>query len=215
MTVMEKSKTSLLVWQIAKVNLKYYFLPLFLLSVIIILLTPVLYGTTNLDRKAAAVPLEMFVSMIGMILLVPVFHPEQDDEINDVIASKYIDSIYVYFIRIACSVMGIILLVLVFALFMLGGGCEITVPLIGGTIADAMFLGGMGLLTAALTANLPVSYMIPLLYYILGITMKSKLGKINLFAMMNGNHEPDVWLFGTGILFIVLSVLIKKAAAKK
>lgn len=212
---MKKSKHILQVWQIAKSNLRHNFLPLLLLSAIIMMLTPVLFGTTNLDSKAAAVPLEMLISIIGIILLVPIFQPEQDDEIKDIIASKYIDSTYVYIIRVAYSVVGIILLVLIFSLFMLLCGCEITAELVCGTIADAMFLGAIGLLTSAVTNNLPVSFMVSLLYYVINITMKSKLGNFNLFAMMNGNYKPNSYLFVVSIIFITISILIKRGLAKK
>ncbi len=67
----EKSKGSLQVWQIAKVNFRHNFLPLLASSVLLLLLTPVLFGTTGLDHEAAAVPLEMFISVIGIILLTP------------------------------------------------------------------------------------------------------------------------------------------------
>lgn len=212
---MKKSKHILQVWQIAKANLRHNFLPLLLLSAIIMMLTPVLFGTTNLDSKAAAIPLEMLISIIGIILLVPIFQPEQDDEIKDIIASKYIDSTYVYIIRVAYSVIGIILLVLIFSLFMLLCGCEITAELVCGTIADAMFLGAIGLLTSAVTNNLPVSFMVSLLYYVINITMKSKLGNFNLFAMMNGNYKPNSYLFVVSIIFITISILIKRGLAKK
>lgn len=212
---MEKSKHNLQVWQIAKVNLRHNFLPLLLLSVIIMILTPVLFGTTNLDSKAAAVPLEIFISVIGIILLVPIFQPEQEEEIKDIIASKYIDSTYVHLVRVAYSVVGIIVLVLIFSLFMLLRGCEITITLICGTIADAMFLGSMGLLASAVTNNLPVSFMAPLLYYVINITMKSKLGNFNLFAMMNGNYKPNIGLFVTSIIFITISILIKRGLTKR
>ena len=185
---MEKSKYTLQVWQIAKVNLRHNFTPLLLLSFVLMLLTPVLFGTTNLDSKAAAVPLEMFISIIGIILLVPIFQPEQDDEIKDIVASKYVDSTYVHLIRVTYSIIGLILLVLVFSLFMFVNNCEITMELIGGTIADAMFLGSIGLLISAITNNMSVSFMIPFLYYVLNITMKSKLGNFNLFSMMSGNY---------------------------
>lgn len=179
------------------------------------ILTPILFGTTGLDSKAAAVPLEMLISIIGVILLVPIFQPEQDDEIRDIVASKYIDSTYVHLIRVAYSIIGIILLVLAFSLFMFVCGCEITIELIGGTIADAMFLGAIGLLTSAITSNTPVSFMIPLLYYVLNLTMKSKLGIFNLFAMMNGNYKPNIWIFISSLILVFVSIMIKKMFSKK
>lgn len=212
---MEKSKNTLQVWQITRVNLRHNFLPLILLATVIMILTPVLFGTTGLDSKAAAVPLEMFISIIGIILLVPIFQPEQDDEIKDIVVSKYIDSTYVHIIRGAYSIIGIILLVLAFSLFMFVCGCEITIALIGGTIADTMFLGAIGLLTSAITNNMPVSFMIPLLYYVLNLTMKSKLGNLNLFSMMTGNYQPNIWLFILSIVFIVIAILIKRVLGKK
>lgn len=212
---MKQSKHTLQVWQIAKVNLRHNFLPLLLLSVIIMMLTPALFGITHLDSKATAVPLEMFLSIIGIILLVPIFQPEHDDEIKDIIASKYIDSTYIHLIRVVYSVVGIIVLVLIFSLFMLLCGCEITMALICGTIADAMFLGSMGLLALAITGNLPVSFMVSLLYYVINIAMKSKLGNFNLFAMMDGNYKPNSYLFVASIIFITISVSIKRGFAKK
>lgn len=210
---MKKSKLQIL--EIAKVNLRYNFSPLILLSVTVMILTPVLFGTTNLDINSSAVPLEMLISIIGIIMLVPVFQPEQDSEINDVISSKYTDSIYVHLIRVAYSVIGIILSVVIFSLFMLLRGCEITSPLVFGTIADAMFLGSIGLLTSAVTNNLPVSFMAPLLYYVVNITSQNKLLNFNLFAMMSGNFEPNIYLFTASVLFIAFAVLIKKEIAKR
>lgn len=179
------------------------------------MLTPVLFGTTGLDSKAAAVPLEMLISIIGIILIVPIFQPEQDNEIWDVIVSKYIDSIYVYLIRVAYSITGIIILVLTFSLFMSVCGCEITIELVGGTVADAMFLGAIGLFTSALTSNTPVSFMVPLLYYVLNLTMKSKFGNFNLFAMMNGNYKPNIWIFISSLILVFVSIMIKKMFSKK
>lgn len=94
-------------------------------------------------------------------------------------------------------------------------GCEITAELVYGTIADSMFLGAIGFLASALTNNLPVSVMVSLLYYVINITMKSKFGNFNLFAMMNGNYKPNSYLFVVSIIFITISILIKRGLAKK
>lgn len=210
---MKKSK--LQISEIAKVNLRYNFLPLLLLSIIVLILTPVLFGTTNLDSKSSAVPLEMLISIIGIITLVPIFQPEQDSEINDIISSKYVDSVYVHLIRVAYSVIGIIVSVMIFSLFMLLRGCDITPPLVFGTVADAMFLGSLGLFTSAVTNNLPVSFMAPLLYYVMNLTMQNKLHNFNLFAMMAGNFEPNVYLFTASVIFIVFAVLVKREITKR
>ena len=212
---MEKSKKSLFVWQIAKVNLRHNFLPLLFLSLIIMLLVPVIFGITNLDTRAAAAPLEMLISMLGIVLLVPVFQPEQNPDIEDIVSSKYVDQMIVHLIRIAYSLLSLILLIALFSFVMILNGCEINLIMIFGTVADAMFLGAIGLLTAAITNNLTVSFMPPIIYYLLNITMQRKLGVFNLFAMMNENYAPNVWLFLTGIVLIVTAVLIKRFITKQ
>lgn len=95
---MEKSKNSFPVWQIARINLRHNFVWHLVLAIMLVLLTPVLFGTSDLDAQAAAIPLEMFVSLLGIVLLTPVFHPEQNQEIAEIVASKYVSNILVYIV---------------------------------------------------------------------------------------------------------------------
>ena len=213
---MEQKKRERLfrILQITKTNLRHNFFPLLLLSLIILVITPILFGTTHLDKTASAVPLEMLVSIVGVVILVPIFQPEQNPEIEDVILSKYVNSTYIHLIRATYSIAGIALLILCFSLYMFICGCELTFALIFGTFADAMFLGAIGLLFAAITNNLPVAFMIPTLYYLLNITLQSKLGYFNIFSMMNGNYAPNLWLFLSSIAIIFASLLIKRVGVK-
>ena len=210
----EKSQNSLQIWQIAKINLRHNFVPLLLLAAVVMVLTPVLFGTTNLDRLAAAAPLEMFVSTIGIILLVPIFQPEQNSEIEDIVTSQYVDCVYVYMIRVTYSVIGLVLLILLFSGYMLICGCDISVALIFGTLADAMFLGSIGLLVAAVTNNLPVSLMASILYYGLNLFAGSKVGAFNLFSMVNGDYSSNIWLFAVSIVLIIAAVILKRVTVK-
>lgn len=210
----EKSQNSLQIWQIAKINLRHNFVPLLLLAVVVMVLTPILFGTTNLDRLAAAVPLEMFISTMGIILLVPIFQPEQNREIEDILTSQYVDYIYVYVIRVAYSVIGLALLILLFSCYMLICGCDVSISLIFGTLADATFLGSIGLLVAAITNNLPVSLMASILYYGLNLFAKSKVGAFNLFSMVSGDYSPNVWLFTVSIVLIAAAIILKRVTVK-
>ena len=86
--------------EIGKINIRHNFLPHWGLAMLILILTPVIFGITKLDEASAAMPLEMFVSLIGVILLVPVFLPEQKDEVRGVVESKYTAHIFVCMTRI-------------------------------------------------------------------------------------------------------------------
>lgn len=81
-------------------NLKHQSVLSILVSAALLFITPVLFGTAHLSPDEAAVPLELFVSLIGIVLITPVFEPEQDEAIYEVAASKYISPHCVYCIQI-------------------------------------------------------------------------------------------------------------------
>ena len=74
--------------KIIKINLRYNFLPHLVTALIIVLLAPVVFETDSLDAKLSAQPLEMFLCLAGAILFTPIFLPEQDENIRDLIRSK-------------------------------------------------------------------------------------------------------------------------------
>lgn len=201
---------------IAVKNLKHNYLPNLALSIFILLLTPVLFGINDLDAKATAVPLEVLVSLIGIILLTPVFAPEQKTEIREVVESKYTSYISVCILR-TVTLLGIsFLLITFFVLFMQASGCQITLSkYIFGTFAESLFLGSMGLLAYGISNNIAVGYMMPTVYYSLNFGGGSEnLGKLYLFSMAKGSFEEKYWLFGFGVLLIILTFLFKSIVQK-
>ena len=73
---------------ITAINLKHNSAPHLLLAMIIALLTPVIFGISSLNAQEAAQPLEMFLSLTGIVLLTPIFLPEQNENIRDLVRSK-------------------------------------------------------------------------------------------------------------------------------
>ncbi|MEZ3477481.1 MAG: hypothetical protein K1W08_02600, partial [Lachnospiraceae bacterium] len=86
-------------------NLKHQSVLSILVSAALLFITPVLFGTAHLSPDEATVPLELFVSLIGIVLITPVFEPEQDEAIYEVAASKYISPHCVYCIRTVYAVL--------------------------------------------------------------------------------------------------------------
>ncbi len=192
--------------EIAKKNLRHNSLLSIAAAVMLCLITPLLIGTANLDLNSAAMPLEMFVSLIGIVLLTPVFQPEQNEEIYDLVSSKYCNIGKVYLIRTLYSVVVVILLICLFTVYMQTQGSDVTIILVFGTVANAIFLGSMGMLTSALTGNTVIGYMPPFLYYALNIGMGPKLGSFYLFSMTVGNFRAKIWLLAAGVLMITVSL---------
>lgn len=179
-----------------------------LVSVIILIITPILFGTMQLNATESAVPLEMFVSLIGIVLFTPVFQPEQEDAIRDLVSSKYISTRLIYFIRTVCAAILIILFTGLFVVYLQMQQCDVTVWLYLGTVANAVFLGALGMMTAALTNNTVIAYMIPLVYYALNYGAGDKLGYYYLFSMCSAYFTPKLWLGVTGGLLILLSLFM-------
>lgn len=202
---------------IAVSNLRHNFLPHFILSVLLLLLTPFVFGTANVDAKTAAVPLEMFVSLIGIILLTPVFLPEQSGSIRDVVESKATASVFVYSIRIGIALLSMLALIAAFVLYMKGNGCTVSpVSAVFGTFSSSIFLGALGLFIYGISDTLIVGYMAPMVYYMLNLFGGKKyFGKLYLFSMSSGNMSEKYWLISVGIVLILSVLLIKSKSVHR
>ncbi len=188
--------------KILSVNLKHNFLIHFMLAVVIAVLTPVVFSISSLDARASAQPIEMLLPFIGTILLTPIFLPEQNQEIRDVIRSKKTDYLIVCFIRIIYSVAAVMLITGIFILIMKYSECEVTYRHFIGSFASSLFLGTIGFSVAGLSGSVSAGYMASMVYYAANIGLKDKLGVCYLFSMY-ANGE-----FSNKYLLILLSVII-------
>ena len=198
------------VWEIAKSNLKHNMVLPAAVSAAILLITPVLFGTANLDGEASAVPLEMFISLVGAALLTPLFWPEERKEIEDLVSSKFVEMRLIHLIRVAAAMVLVTGFAGAFALYMRMRLCDVSWLLFAGTVADAVFLGGLGMITAALAGNTVVGYMAPLVYYGINYGAGGKLGNFYLFSMCISEYEPKLWILGAGVLLILAALAVKR-----
>ena len=100
------------------------------------------------------------------------------------------------------------------ALYMQTQGSDVTTILVFGTVANAIFLGSMGMLISALTGNTVIGYMPLFLYYVLNIGMGLKLGNFYLFSMTVGNFRAKIWLLAAGVLMIMVSLFSTRILQK-
>lgn len=207
-------KKSFPILEIAKINIQHNALSSIIVCIIITALIPIIVGTANLDANAAALPMEMFVSLIGIIILTPIFQPEQNSDINDLVSSKYINITSIYIIRTIYSIIFLIILISLFSAYMYIRHCDITLWLIIGTISNAIFLGSLGMITSSICNNTIIAYMIPTVFYALNYGMGSKLKNFHLFSMTIGQFTPKIWMLATGILLIIAAILLKEIQKK-
>lgn len=197
--------------KIAKVNLKFNLFPHIIAALSLCLISPIIMGVKNLDSINSAKILEMYISFLGIIVLVPLFMPEQDKDIRDLVKSKKESITINYLIRIVEALGFLIIIVLGFLIFLKRGNCTFDfTQYFYGTISTCIFLGGLGVLVYSIVDNIAVGYMVPILYYILCYGAGKKyLGKFYLFLMMQGNILDKKYLLIAGILMIAIGIFYR------
>lgn len=188
---------------VARENQKHNLWIPFLICILLLLASPLFLGIENLTEPEAAKVLEYYAVFISIILLPAVFLPEQDKDIRDLLSSKYMPMAKLYGIRMTQAIIYLMLLLGIYMCVLKAGNCEFAfLKLYMGELATMVFLGGMGIFFYALTDQVVVGYMIPLLYYMLNITISpNKIKGLYLFSMSIGKYE---WKWTLGIAGVVL-----------
>ena len=143
---------------------------------------PLLAGVRNLSVGETARLLDFYVVLPGMLLLIPVFLPEQDKAIRDLIRARYTSMGSIYLVRIFLNVAVMAALTGVFLLGLERGGCDFPFGnYFMASLAGMVFLGGFGAAAFALSDNPVIGYMASLGYY--------------LFSLIHGHSAHDLLRF--------------------
>lgn len=183
------------------VNLRTNLLPHILAALLLTALTPVIFSLSSLNGQLAAQPLEMYLSLTGMLLMTPVFLPEQNENIRDVVRVRKVSYLMCCALRLLCM---IVLIAAVYACITLVlRGCESQAGwqhFAGGTVT-AVFLGSVGVAAAGISGNTIIGYMAAMVYYALNFSLGRKLGAFYLFSMSASGAYSKLWfLAGTAVL---------------
>ena len=175
------------------------------------LLAPVIMGMEALNQYQAGQILDVYFSLLGIVLLTPLFMPEQNKDIRDLLASREYPLRNIQLLRLLQAVVILAVLNLLVLFQMKLGEC--TFPF--GTyfccaMANCVFLGGLGIFAYGITDHLVIAYMIPVFYYICCYGAGQKyLGIFYLFSLMTGDLENKIWLGTAGILLTAAGVVIR------
>ena len=179
------------------------------------LLTPVIFGIRFLDSFGSSFVLERFTALTGIILLTPLFMPEQDKNIAELVQSKPASHTQTLLIRLVMSAVFMILCISVMTAAMKYLQCDFeTGRFIAGTSATAFFLGACGFSFHAFTNNAPAGYLAAASYYLLNYTLGSRLKNMYLFSLSAGSMKEKAWIFCAGIILICASLIWRSFSAK-
>ncbi len=194
-----------------KIHLKYHLKYHLLAGLLLLCLMPFLTGVQYLEPNETAQTLEMYAALMGIIFLVPAFLPEQDRNIRDLLRSKKVSITCLHIIRILEALVFLALFTGACVVFLKYNGCEF--PMWGyylGTLAGALFLGGLGMFFYSLTDNIAVGYMIPIVYYVTNFSGDKYLKNFYLFSMMGGSYVPKFYLAAAGTLLLLAGVVWRR-----
>lgn len=191
---------------ILKYNLRFNLLPHILAAIGLLILAPILFGITALDTMASAYPLELYIPFIGVILLAPVYSPEQESSILDTIRVRKMPYLLICSIRIIIAVAIIMIFICGFVLMMAALECEVSIIHVLDSFTNAIFLGGLGILASSISGHVISGYIFPLLYYI--IDLMGAFGHFTMFSMMRSGTIDGKWVtFVIGLCCIGASIL--------
>ena len=151
--------------------------------------------------------------MTGTALLTPVFLPEQNENIRDVIRSKKVDYLAVCIMRTVYSTIALAAVIGAFVFAMKLCECDVTIAHFGAGFGSAFFLGAIGLAFAKFGGSPTVGYMASLIYYMLNFT-GSRLGSFWLFTMSNGKRSVNFALMIWGTVIIAGTFIVSKIIEK-
>lgn len=201
--------------KIISVNLKHNFLLPFVSAVCAVMMTPFLFNINALQGMEAARPIEFWLCFVGVLLLVPIFLPEQDKDIRDVIRSKKFDYFWLCMIRLLYSVAAMVILIICFAGFMKACESDVRGYHILGGIASAWFLGAVAFSAAGLTGSVTVGYMAAILYYLANYGLKDKMGCFFLFPISyKGDTKGSGCLIGGAVILTIFTLCVIKCRHK-
>jgi len=189
---------------VAKYQFKLLLTVNFIIAVGLCILTPLIFGLRNLDSFGSSFVLERYVSLAGVILLTPLLSPEQDKNIAELIKSKQAAHSVTLLLRIAMSLLFMILLIVavIIAMRILGGEFD-AIQFFIGTFATAFFLGAIGFAFHAFLNNIVIGYFAAIVYYLLNFSLGTRLGNFWLFSLSVGSMDEKYWLMCAGVLLFV------------
>lgn len=180
-----------------RMNYKYTLLP----AIVLLFIIPFIYGTANLDNLQSADCLERMVALIGIPMFTPLIRREHSRSLYETIAFRSISLRFIVLLRTVLSIIGSILLILAFEIYMRSCGCSFPLFLYAfRTLAASMALGFIGLLLSSIVQNTIGGYLCAFCFYL--IMQTGYLGE--LFKPVTNGIQFMVVLFLCSISLAII-----------
>ena len=197
--------------EICKKNLKIFLLP----AVLSVLLIPaILLIITDLHNSSVGVAenlCQKFFALSGILLMSPIFAPEQKDNVKETLMAKVVPLRTVYFIRLAIALLALAIYLagFIWLLILLGGSDIEFKRFFIHTLATALLLGGLGMAGTRFGGNIGVGYMIAFGFYMIQQFFPIELIRHFYIFTLKGDYNLITVYLGAALL--IIAPLVKSA----
>lgn len=191
-------------------ELKTNLLPRVLLSFFIILCAKIFYGFSNLNQVDSLLPLERFISLIGLTLIMPILEPELDSNIYQVVKTRQTPLILVYTIRLLIAVVIFSLFIIGTLYYMDSNGSDINYnSYFSQTLSIGLLLGSISFLLVGISKNKVYGLLGSLSYYLVNwFVSYKKLGMFYIFRLSRGLDALNEFKLLLSIIFIIVGLIV-------
>lgn len=174
---------------IAKVCLRRNLPPHLLISVLLLAVSLLVLSPSYWEASESTSFLEVLAAPAGLILLTPLFLPEQDEAILDILRVRRTPVSLIYTVRAACALFFALLFPAISMAVLRLLHCETAPGVWASVVSSGLFLGGLGAFAFALWGNIAAAYMVPVLY--------------DMLCLFTGPHKLKEWGLEAACLFSV------------
>ncbi len=202
---------------LVRFNFRYFTGPYVALSLVLLVSMPIIFSISYLDMYQTARILEIYLVFNGMLILGPLFSPEEDGAIRRLILSKrqsYLGLLLIRLFLLTVILMAIITLNLI---ILKGNHCEFPFfKYLYGGFASAWILGSISVFFSGISGSTIIGYLVSFVYYMINLGSGSKyLGKFYLFSMLKGSVHDKIYLLCLGALLVGLGIIFNVYKSRK
>ncbi|MHC5248434.1 hypothetical protein [Enterococcus sp. LJL90] len=199
-------KNSRLAYYFFKKYFSFFVVPVILLTCFL----PVVVGMENLVTSQAAIVLERFFTLIGVVLFVPLFLLDEQQNILQVVRTKETAYSQILIIRLAeILAMIAVSLLLFLGILKINQSTFDFINFFLAEFATVIFLGGLTCFLWSIFRQMIPSLMVTIGYFVICLTSsKDQLGPFYLFTLVSEDWQSKQLLFAAGVILLAVSIFL-------
>ncbi|MFW6265086.1 MAG: hypothetical protein ACOC3B_03175 [Bacillota bacterium] len=195
---------------IIKYNYKIILRTNLLIAIVYALILPFVVNFKLLTQLEVSRISELFISLIGIIILTSLIEVDYEGNIAEIISAKlkHKGTVFTYRLFIALAAM-LILISLLYSYMIINDGNFHLLTTLAGTMITGLYLGMLGITAANLSRNLIVGYLISFTYYLVEFSTRGRYtGNFYLFGLETSNFTSKYYLLAFVVLMFIVNIVV-------